>query len=127
MELPSEGFTLKKEFSLRKKKGAKPLSLYATLIHIKHYRFAWRVLKEKEEEQGIINRYQLCTFTFFRQCTLKDNDTRKQLIEIVFFSHILNTEDKYTSGRKEVFYLMTHSTHLVTVIWRLTYGKGPFR
>ena len=28
---------------------------------------------------------------------------------------------------KEVFYLTTHSTHLVTVIWRRTYGKGPFR
>ena len=30
-------------------------------------------------------------------------------------------------GRKEVFYLTTHSTHLVTVIWRSTYGKGPSR
>ena len=30
-------------------------------------------------------------------------------------------------GRKEVFYLTMHSTHLVTVIWRRTYGKGPFR
>ena len=29
-------------------------------------------------------------------------------------------------GRKEVFYLTTHSTHLVTVIWCRTYGKGPF-
>ena len=28
---------------------------------------------------------------------------------------------------KEVFCLTTHSTHLVTVIWRRTYGKGPFR
>ena len=26
-----------------------------------------------------------------------------------------------------MFYLTTHSTHLVTVIWRRTYGKGPFR
>ena len=24
----------------------------------------------------------------------------------------------YLMGRKEVFYLMTHSTHLVTVIWK---------
>ena len=30
-------------------------------------------------------------------------------------------------NRKEVFYLTMHSTHLVTVIWRRTYGKGPFR
>ena len=30
-------------------------------------------------------------------------------------------------GRKDIFYLTTHSTHLVTVIWRQTYGKGPFR
>ena len=28
--------------------------------------------------------------------------------------------------RKEVFYLTTHSTHLVTVIWLRTYDKGPF-
>ena len=28
---------------------------------------------------------------------------------------------------KEGFYLTTHSTHLVVVIWRRTYGKGPFR
>ena len=27
-------------------------------------------------------------------------------------------------GKKEVFYLMTHS---FTVIWPRTYGKGPFR
>ena len=26
-----------------------------------------------------------------------------------------------------MFYLTTHSTHLFTVIWRQTYGKGPFR
>ena len=30
-------------------------------------------------------------------------------------------------GRKEMFYLTTHSTHIVTAIWRRTYGKGPFR
>ena len=30
-------------------------------------------------------------------------------------------------GGKEVFYLTTHSTHLGMVIWRRTYGKGPFR
>ena len=30
-------------------------------------------------------------------------------------------------GRKEVFYLTTHSTHLFTVIWRQTYGKGLLR
>ena len=30
-------------------------------------------------------------------------------------------------GRKEMFYLTTHSTPLVNVIWRRTYGKGPFR
>ena len=29
-------------------------------------------------------------------------------------------------GRKGV-HLTTHSTHLVTVIWRRTYGKGPLR
>ena len=29
--------------------------------------------------------------------------------------------------RKEGFYLTTHSTHLVMVIWRRTYGKVPFR
>ena len=29
--------------------------------------------------------------------------------------------------RKEAFYSTTHSTHLVTVIWRQTYGKWPFR
>ena len=26
-----------------------------------------------------------------------------------------------------MFYLTTHSTHLVTVIWHRTYGIGPFR
>ena len=31
-------------------------------------------------------------------------------------------------GRKEMFYLTTHSTHFIcTIIWRRTYGKGPFR
>ena len=31
-------------------------------------------------------------------------------------------------GRKEGSVLLkTHSTHLVTVIWRRTYGEGPFR
>ena len=28
-------------------------------------------------------------------------------------------------GRKDVYYLTTHSTNLVTVIWRRTYDKGP--
>ena len=31
----------------------------------------------------------------------------------------------YRKERKEMFYLTTHSTHLITVIWRHTYGKGP--
>ena len=26
-----------------------------------------------------------------------------------------------------MFYLTMHSTHFFTVIWRQTYGKGPFR
>ena len=31
-------------------------------------------------------------------------------------------------GRKEIFYLTMHSKHfLFTIIWRRTYGKGPFR
>ena len=30
-------------------------------------------------------------------------------------------------GRMEMFYLMTHTTHLFTVIWHQTYGKGPNR
>ena len=31
-------------------------------------------------------------------------------------------------GRKEMFYLTTHSTHILfTVIWRRTYGKGALR
>ena len=30
-------------------------------------------------------------------------------------------------GRKEMFYLTTHSTHSLTVIWRQAYGKGPLR
>ena len=30
-------------------------------------------------------------------------------------------------SKLQVFYLTTHSTHLVTVIWRQTYGKGPFK
>ena len=30
-------------------------------------------------------------------------------------------------GRKEMFYLTTHSTLLFTVMWRQTYGKGPLR
>ena len=35
---------------------------------------------------------------------------------------------KWKEGRKEMFYLTMHSTHfLFTVIWRRTYGKGPFR
>ena len=33
----------------------------------------------------------------------------------------------YIYVRKEVFYLMMHSTRLVTVIWRRTYGNAPFR
>ena len=28
--------------------------------------------------------------------------------------------------REEMFYLTMHSTHFNTVIWRQTYGKGPF-
>ena len=27
--------------------------------------------------------------------------------------------------RKEMFYLTTHTTHFLTVIWRRTYGKRP--
>ena len=39
----------------------------------------------------------------------------------------IGPEDKNQPIRKEVFYLTTHSTHLVTVIWRRTYDKGSFR
>ena len=31
------------------------------------------------------------------------------------------------TGRKEVFYSMMQTTHLVMVIWGRTYGIGPFR
>ena len=37
------------------------------------------------------------------------------------------TKDADCGERKEMFYLTTHSTHLVTVIWRRTYGKRPPR
>ena len=33
-------------------------------------------------------------------------------------------DDDDDEGRKEMFYLTTHSTHFITVIWRQTYGKG---
>ena len=42
------------------------------------------------------------------------------LVPIGDFSH-------HEEGRKEMFYLTTHSTHLFTVICHQTYGKGPFR
>ena len=29
--------------------------------------------------------------------------------------------------RKDMFYLTTHSTHFIYVIWRHTYGNGPLR
>ena len=45
----------------------------------------------------------------------------------VLVNDTLNTFYLWLYGRKEVFYLMPHSTHFVTVIWRQTYGKGPFR
>ena len=32
-----------------------------------------------------------------------------------------------SEGRKEMFYLMTHSTHFYMVTWCSIYGKGPFR
>ena len=35
-----------------------------------------------------------------------------------------NNNNNNNNNRKEVFYLTTHSTHLVTVIWRGTCGKG---
>ena len=42
--------------------------------------------------------------------------------------HIVKDHSDIGRGRKEMFYLMTHSTLLfVTVIWRHTYGKGPLR
>ena len=28
---------------------------------------------------------------------------------------------------KEMFYLTTHSTHFIIIIWHWTYGKGPLR
>ena len=28
-------------------------------------------------------------------------------------------------GRKEIFYLTTHSIHFIIVIWHQTYGRGP--
>ena len=31
------------------------------------------------------------------------------------------------TGRKEMFYLTTHSTHFIYGYLRQTYGKGPFR
>ena len=30
-------------------------------------------------------------------------------------------------GKKEMFYLTTHSTHFFMVIWCQTYGKEPLR
>ena len=33
----------------------------------------------------------------------------------------------FQEGRKEMFYLTTHSTHFIYVIWRQAYGKGPLR
>ena len=37
------------------------------------------------------------------------------------------SDSKRKEGRKEMFYLTTHSTHLFTVIWLQTYCKGPLR
>ena len=34
--------------------------------------------------------------------------------------------DRYIE-RKEMFYLTTHSTHFITVIWRRSCSEGPFR
>ena len=38
---------------------------------------------------------------------------------------IRNTQTPITRGRKDIFYLTTHSTHFI--LWRHTYGKGPLR
>ena len=35
---------------------------------------------------------------------------------------ILTTGRILVEERKEIFYLTTHSTHFITVIWRRTYG-----
>ena len=47
--------------------------------------------------------------------------------DVVYCNGIPNQEGRTAlEGRKEMFYLTTHVTHLVTVIWRQTYGYGPF-
>ena len=92
---------------------------------------------------------------------VKDHSDSKRKEGNVLFNDTLNTfylrlygvrhvEKDHTDserGRKEMFYLMTHSTHFIygymerernvlfndtqhilfTVIWRRTYGKGPLR
>ena len=58
----------------------------------------------------------------------------KVYIELTPSSHKPNVYiEPYThqegrkEGRKEMFYLTTHSTHFIYVIWLRTYGKGPLR
>ena len=52
-------------------------------------------------------------------CTMSDgSDDHHSVSRRSYISFTVMVQE-----RKEVFYLTTHSTHLVTVIWRRTYGK----
>ena len=49
--------------------------------------------------------------------------------DAVFDKYVRWFDIRPKEGRKEMFYLTSHSTHLINmaVIWRRVYGKGPFR
>ena len=42
------------------------------------------------------------------------------IIKYFFFKHKFTMKER----RKEMFYLMTHSTHFIYIIWRQTYGRS---
>ena len=55
-------------------------------------------------------------------------ETKDLIGSVIEYGQLGGTRlERRKEGRKEMFYLTTHSTHFIfTAIWRQTYGKGPF-
>ena len=78
--------------------------------------------------------YTLEKYNFIESCSVfrsagedSEYDSQRQLSVCYFLFFIFLYLIKSKEERKEVFYFMMHSTHLFTVIWHRTYGKGPLR
>ena len=59
---------------------------------------------------------------YFRTCAITERSIPVCGTSNIIQNTLVHKQRYLKEGRKELFYLTTHSTHLVTVIWRQIYG-----